>query len=327
MKLLLLCLLILVPSLLASEAWDSFKKTYNKSYANPREENFRKLVFLERLKLIEEQNRKFEQGLSSFSVAINQFADLTKGELTKPSRIQASETVEKKPSSRTSRTEDVPNSIDWRDYGVITPIADQMFCESCWAFAVVGTVEAHMGIYHQQNVSLSQQNLVDCVDLNFTCGQSLDRGMVEKTYQYIIDNNGIDTVESYPYESYTVGTCRFSSKNVGATIAGYVNITEGDEDELKTVVGTIGPVTVVITTDYMWTSYRDGVYYNEDCMNTSEIFNHVVVIVGYGNENGEDYWLVKNSWGTWFGQEGYIKMARNRDNNCGIASIARYPIM
>ena len=108
---------------------------------------------------------------------------------------------------------------------------------------------------------------------------------------------------------------------------GYGNITEGDEEELKTVVGTIGPVTVVITTDIDWELYRSGIYYSEDCMDTTEIFNHVVVVVGYGNENGQDYWIVKNSWGTWFGEDGYIRMARNRDNLCGIASIARYPIM
>ncbi|KAJ3648350.1 hypothetical protein Zmor_020160 [Zophobas morio] len=327
MKLFLLCFLILIPAFLASEVWDSFKKTYNKSYATLGEENFRKQIFLERLKIIEEQNHKFERGLSSFSVTINQFADLTKEELfkTKPDGSQGGKVGS---SARPSRPrEDVPDSIDWRDYGVITPVVDQMFCESCWAFAVVGTVEAHVGIYRQEDVRLSQQNLVDCVDINFDCDQYLDIQMVDKTYQYITDNNGIDTVESYPYESYNVGPCRFSSETIGAKIAGYVNVTEGDEEELKTVVGTIGPVTVVITTDMMWGAYQNGVYYNEDCMNTTEIFNHVVVVVGYGNENGEDFWLVKNSWGTWFGQEGYIKMARNRDNNCGIASIARYPIM
>ena len=73
--------------------------------------------------------------------------------------------------------------------------------------------------------------------------------------------------------------------------------------------------------------YQDGVYYKENCMNTTEIFNHAAVIVGYGNDNGEDYWLVKNSWGIWFGDGGYIKMGRNRENNCGIASIARYPLI
>ncbi|KAJ3648354.1 hypothetical protein Zmor_020164 [Zophobas morio] len=326
MKLFLLCLLTVVPPLLASEEWNVFKKTYNKSYANAWEENFRKQIFLEKLKLVEEQNRKFEKGLSSFSVAINRFADLSREEVFK---TKSDSEVEEKPSSRPLKPlprEDVPESIDWRDYGVVTPVADQFYCQSCWAFAVVATVEAHMGIYRQQNVSLSQQNLIDCVDLNFDCDQYLDRYMVDKTYQYIIDNHGIDTVDSYLYE-YVVGECRFSSENVGATIVGYGNITEGDEEELKTVVGTIGPVTVVITTDIDWELYQSGIYYSEDCMNTTELFNHVVVVVGYGNENGQDYWIVKNSWGTWFGEDGYIRMARNRDNLCGIASIARYPIM
>jgi cathepsin L len=191
----------------------------------------------------------------------------------------------------------------------------------------VATLEAHVGIYEGRNVSLSQQNLVDCVDPTFTCSQYLDIHALDNTYQYIVDNGGIDLRDSYPVEYYTVGSCRFKSETVGATIKAYGNITEGDEEELKAVVGTIGPVTVTITTDFSWDLYREGVYYNGDCMNTDEIFNHAVVVIGYGSEDGEDYWLVKNSWGTYFGQDGYIKMARNRDNNCGIASIARYPLI
>ena len=184
-----------------------------------------------------------------------------------------------------------------------------------------------MAIHEQRNVSLSEQNLIDCVDSNFACDDYLDREIVDKTYQYIINNNGIDTLESYPNIYYSVGSCNFSAENVGARILGYANVTEGDEEELKSVVGTLGPVTVVITTDMAWSVYQDGVYYKENCMNTTEIFNHAAVIVGYGNDNGEDYWLVKNSWGFWFGDGGYIKMARNRENNCGIASIARYPLI
>jgi cathepsin L len=188
-------------------------------------------------------------------------------------------------------------------------------------------VESHVAIYEGRNVSLSVQNLVDCVDPTFDCMQDLDPQALDNTYQYIIDNDGIDLIESYPNEYQTVGSCRFKRENVGATIKAYANITEGDEEELKAVVGTVGPVTVTFTTDFAWDFYHKGVYYNDDCMNTDEIFNHAAVVVGYGNEDGEDYWLVKNSWGTYFGQDGYIKMARNRDNNCGIASRARYPLM
>lgn len=124
-----------------------------------------------------------------------------------------------------------------------------------------------------------------------------------------------------------VNPCSYNSNTVGATIKDFGTIEEADEEALKVVVGTIGPVSIEITTDFTWSIYQGGVYYKEDCLNVAEPFNHAVVIVGYGTEDGQDYWLVRNSWNSWFGDQGYIKMARNKDNNCGIASYARYPIM
>ncbi|KAH0821385.1 hypothetical protein GEV33_001406 [Tenebrio molitor] len=116
--------------------------------------------------------------------------------------------------------------------------------------------------------------------------------------------------------------CRFKPENVGAQIKDYVTIAEGDEEEMKTVVGTIGPVSVIITVDFTFMVYQKGVYYKEDCVNTKEPYNHAVTVVGYGTEDGQDYWLVKNEWGLTFGDQGYIKMARNRENNCGIATVS-----
>jgi cathepsin L len=324
-----LLLIVSISAVFASPDWDSFKEKHHKIYKNEKEENYRKQIFLKNLKVIEEHNEKYAQGLSTYSVGVNNLADLTHEEIVFWSQGSSRRnlSVGSSPIPKFIPRDDVPESIDWRDYGVVTPIANQERCMSCWAFAIVATVESHVAIYEGRNVSLSVQNLVDCVDPTFDCMQDLDPKALDNTYQYIIDNDGIDLIESYPNEYQTVGSCRFKRENVGATIKAYANITEGDEEELKAVVGTVGPVTVTFTTDFAWDFYHKGVYYNDDCMNTDEIFNHAAVVVGYGNEDGEDYWLVKNSWGTYFGQDGYIKMARNRDNNCGIASRARYPLM
>lgn len=189
-------------------------------------------------------------------------------------------------------------------------------------------MEAHIGIYQNRTVKLSKQNLEECVYEGFTCTQEMRITVLEESYQYIIDNNGIDTEESYPYSSSAeVGSCNYNPTYSVATIPAYANTTAGDEEELKAIVGTIGPVTVAITTSFQWDFYRQGVYYEENCMNTTLPYNHAVVVIGYGTENGQDYWLVKNSWGTYFGLQGYIKMARNRNNNCGLATYGRYPLM
>ena len=147
-----LCLLIFVQTVFAVEEWNSFKVsvdffnpsltnrfkvTYHKVYQNPDEENFRQNVFLENLKLIKAQNEKYEQGLSSFSVGVNRFTDLSKQELFSSKPSAHFDSSVKIGSSGPSFTQDVPDSIDWRDFGVISRVYDQLLCQSCWAFAVV----------------------------------------------------------------------------------------------------------------------------------------------------------------------------------------------
>jgi C1A family cysteine protease len=304
--------------------WEIFKATHHKAYQNESEDNFRKSIFLSNLELIESHNRKYDQGLVSYSLQINHFADHTVEELTRGSR--PSTKPHKKPSKATPRAE-VPDSIDWRDYGVITPIVDQDICLTCWAFAVVAALEGHVGIHlGVKNETLSEENLVDCVYSDFECKEEMERSALEDCYEYILDNGGIDTAASYPYDK-EMEECRFKPENVGAQIKDYVTIAEGDEEEMKAVVGTIGPVSVIITADFTFMVYQKGVYYKEDCVNTKEPYNHAVTVVGYGTEDGQDYWLVKNEWGLTFGDQGYIKMARNRENNCGIATYATYPIV
>ncbi|XP_075462860.1 cathepsin L-like peptidase [Ascaphus truei] len=95
---------------------------------------------------------------------------------------------------------------------------------------------------------------------------------------------------------------------------------------LKQAVGTVGPVSVAIdATRKTFYLYKRGVYYDPQCSSTKT--NHAVLVVGYGVDKGVDYWLVKNSWGTSFGDQGYIRMARNRGNHCGISNDCVFPIV
>ncbi|XP_065344636.1 cathepsin L-like [Cloeon dipterum] len=174
-------------------------------------------------------------------------------------------------------------------------------------------------------VLLSEQNLIDCSGWlgNFGCGG----GETDLAFQYAI-SDGIDTEESYPYQGIN-GTCRYNASQVGATAAGFMDIGRGDEDDLQAAVATMGPVSVVINAKDSFRFYAEGVYYEPECSSKDEDLNHALLVIGYGTDDktGMDYWLVKNSWGTDWGDEGYAKMARNKDNNCGIATMARFPLV
>ena len=144
-------------------------------------------------------------------------------------------------------------------------------------------------------------------------------------FAYIKDNGGIDTEESYPYEGED-DPCRYNKRNRGATDIGFVDIPQGDENALKGAIATIGPVAVAIdASQSSFQFYSEGVYSEPNCSPMN--LDHGVLAVGYGTDEntGEDYWLVKNSWGEEWGDQGYIRMARNKDNMCGIASSASYP--
>jgi hypothetical protein len=142
-------------------------------------------------------------------------------------------------------------------------------------------------------------------------------------YLYIARNGGINYDRDYRYEARD-NACRYRSSMPRVSVRGYAYLTGPNEEMLKDMVVTHGPVSVAFDSGGNFAGYRGGVYYNPRC--STNKFTHAVVIVGYGRENGQDYWLVKNSWGSNWGQGGYVKMARNRGNHCGIASHASYPV-
>lgn len=150
---------------------------------------------------------------------------------------------------------------------------------------------------------------------------------MDNAFRYIKENRGIDTEQSYPYKAEDE-KCFYKPKNSGATDRGFVDIESGNEDKLKAAVATIGPISVAIDASHeSFQLYSDGVYSESEC--SSDQLDHGVLVVGYGTDEktGMDYWLVKNSWGNTWGDEGYIKMARNQENMCGIATQASYPLV
>ncbi|XP_044231460.1 procathepsin L-like [Thunnus albacares] len=216
---------------------------------------------------------------------------------------------------------DLPDFVDWRDKGYVTEVKNQKNCGSCWAFSATGSLEGQIFNKTGKLVSLSEQQLVDCSRDYGNMGCS--GGWMHDAFRYIKENGGLDTEDSYPYEAKD-GKCRYDPAKIGANCTGYVNVKSNDEDALRDAVATIGPVSVAI--DASQTSfqlYKSGVYDEPHCQ--SSALNHAVLAVGYGTENGLDYWLVKNSWGLEWGDKGYIKMSRNKQNQCGMGSYAIYP--
>ena len=168
-------------------------------------------------------------------------------------------------------------------------------------------------------VSLSEQQLVDCDGGNYGC----NGGWPYDANKYVI-GYGLMSEQSYPYSGYA-NSCQYSSSKVTARVSTTYYVSHGDESALKTASALIGPIEVCIEVSGSFQYYASGVYYNPYCKGS---VNHAVLLVGYGTDpTGGDYWLVKNSWGAYWGDNGYIKMARNRNNNCAIASFASYALV
>lgn len=234
-------------------------------------------------------------------------------------------------SSYTNRTKHVhsgrnaPEQKDWRTNGAIAAVKDQATCGSCWAFATVETVEAAHFIATGEQIILSPQNLVDC-SWDYS-NNGCDGGNTDPSFQYIMDH-GLLKESDYRYIGQN-GYCQFEPTKSAVKIIGIVDIPSGDEEMLKDVIAHVGPVAISYdASNPSMTYYSSGIYYEPKCKNDAKSLDHAVSLIGYGKtKEGEQYWVVKNSWSTYFGEMGYFRIARDKNNHCGIATDASYPVM
>jgi cathepsin L len=304
------------------DLWNEFKQTHGKTYANVNEELARFNIFIENQQKIDEHNKGFQAGLHTYKMKMNKFGDMTSQEFKSVMNGYKAGTKSPNVPLFKSSSNDLPASVDWRDKGYVTPVKDQGQCGSCWAFSATGSLEGQHFKKNGKLVSLSEQNLVDCSMKQGNAG--CDGGWMDQAFQYIQVNKGLDTEASYPYQAKD-GKCRFNATNVGATDTGFHDIIKYDENDLQTAIANVGPISVAIDASGIQ-FYTTGVFYDASC--DPDFLDHGVLAVGYGTtSDGQKYYIVKNSWGLDWGDKGYLLMSRDRDNNCGIASAASYPVV
>lgn len=304
--------------------FDQFVRIHNKNYHDDQDATVRKDTYRQNMRFIHSKNR---QNLS-YKLASNHLADLTDAEMRYRRGKMYSEGYNGGlPFSYTeAERRDSPESLDWRLYGAVTPVKDQASCGSCWSFGTVGTLEGANFLATGQLVRLSQQALVDC---SWGYGNNgCDGGEDFRSYQWIMRHQGIPSEDSYGGYLGQDGFCHIDDPGVvkAFKIDHYVNVTSGDSDALKVALAKHGPISVAIDAGHKSLSfYSNGVYFEPQCNNTPDGLDHAVLLVGYGEINGQKYWLIKNSWSTYWGNDGYVLMSQ-KDNNCGVATMPTFVI-
>lgn len=296
----------------AQQAFQKFVKKYNKEYAT--EDIFERYnTFRKNKEMIENHDAEKE----GWSMAMNEFADMEWEEF---SALFKGYNHRNKPYARklnahvVDESVELADSIDWRQKEAVTPVKNQGQCGSCWAFSTTGAVEGAVAISTGKLVSLSEQQLVDCAGAEGN--QGCNGGLMDNGFEYIIKNGGIGSEESYAYTGRD-GKCK-TVESV-AKVSGYKDVIHSEKGLMSAL--NLGPVSIAIEADQSGFQFYSGGVFSGLC---GKRLDHGVLMVGYGTDAGKDYWVVKNSWGESWGDNGYIKLVRGKDE-CGVQDSASYP--
>jgi len=290
-----------------------FVAKHNKSYGTKQEFAFRAEQYKKNMAAIEAINADPEM---TSTAGENHLADMTPAELKKLNGYRAELKTEYNP--RLLATTDLPNEVNWVEAGAVTPVKNQGQCGSCWSFSTTGAVEGAEFLATGTLQSFSEQQLVDCAGGswgNYGC----NGGLMDYAFKYI-ESNPLELESDYAYKAY-VSSCAYKKSKAVGNVKGFVDVAQGSPSQMKAALAK-GPVSVAIEADQSpFQFYTSGVL-TKGC---GQQLDHGVLAVGFGVENGVEYFLVKNSWGPNWGAKGFIKIGASSANTCGILSAASYP--
>lgn len=317
------------------DTWSEWKNAFGKSYDNVEEEFKRFGVFIESMQKVAKLN---SDGFETARFRLNQFSDLTPEEFKafvhgENGACYSGSSKERTPILNKLQSKLVgdnveanPTSVDWTTKGVVTPVKNQGNCGSCWSFSATGATECRYAIATGKLTSLSEQQLVDCTRGLPYGNLGCSGGQMDAAFKYIEANKGLCTEAAYPYTAKN-GDCKSSSCGTFYDpIKSYTDVTPRNEGALETAAAA-GCVSVAIEADQ--TAFQ---YYSSGVLtgNCGTNLDHGVLVVGYGTQSGQEYWKVKNSWGTTWGEQGYVLICKNCNKNgnqgeCGINDDPSFP--
>ncbi|XP_066259509.1 uncharacterized protein [Euwallacea similis] len=298
------------------QAFGSFVKKFNKTYKSKEEYKYRLKVFGDNVNKIARLN---EMEIGTAEYGITQFADLTEEEFSKSHGYRPDlRTDNELPFSQASIPDIVaiPKEFDWRTKGAVTEVKNQEACGSCWAFSVTGNVEGQYAIKHGKLLEFSEQELVDCDKIDQGC----DGGLMDSAYRVIEQLGGLESESDYPYEGID-DKCSFNANKIKVKLTGALNISHNEINMAKWLVAN-GPISIAINANAMQ-FYFGGVSHPFKVLCSPNNLDHGVLIVGYGVDTYKlfnktlPYWIVKNSWGKVWGEQGYYRVYRG-DGTCGL---------
>jgi len=310
-------------------SFERYIADHNKVYS-AEELEVRRAAFESRLQTVKAHNANpsftWKRGINHMSDWLEEEMEAMKG--YDKSVAHSLRTKRAKTAPIVSQEEDnatIPTFVDWRTRGVVTPVKDQGKCGSCWTFAAAETLESHYALATGHLGELSEQHILDCVPNPLQCGGSggCSGGTVELAYATLMQptTGGLASEWTYPYRSYFADSfsCSFNNTRtaVAAAIASYETLPANTYKPLMVAVATKGPIAISVDAS-AWHSYESGVF--NGCNQTNPDIDHAVQLVGYGTDNKlGDYWLVRNSWGPKWGEQGYIRIKRtsNEEGLCG----------
>lgn len=264
--------------------------------------------------------------MGTATYGVTRFTDLTKEEFrARHTGLNPSMKTKEELPKAVIPPLDLPENFDWRELGAVTPVKDQGDCGSCWAFSVVGNIESHWQLRTGNLESLSEQELLDCDKTDGACYG----GWPDNTYRVIKQLGGLELESDYPYEAKK-DKCQLNSTLTKVTISGGVNITSNETGMAIWLIRN-GPITIAINSNGMQ-YYKGGISHLKKALCEPEDLDHAVLIVGYGIEvhylfkKSIPFWIIKNSWGASWGEQGYYRVYRG-DGTCGVNTVASSAVL